>query len=177
MLAMSTAPTPNPRYPHRDRNAAGRPENARPRDRFGAPLPRGSVDEMSHRREPADVVTSVAAAVTEAADLFDQQRFFEAHEFLEYVWKSQDVDDADREFWKGVTQVAVGCCHTQRGNTQGAVTLLKRATRYMAQYPADHHGVGTARLREAALDLAAEVERYGAAPERNFFAFPRSSST
>ena len=69
----------------------GRPENARPRDRFGAPLPRGSVDELAHRQEPEEVVSTVAEALDEAVALFDEQRFFEAHEFLEYVWKSDEI--------------------------------------------------------------------------------------
>ena len=163
-----------PRYPDRDRNAAGRPENARPRNRFGAPLPRGSVDELAHRQEPEEVVDSVAEAFDQAVALFDQQRFFEAHEFLEYVWKSDEIAAADRDFWKGVTQVAVGCCHVQRGNATGAVTLLERATRYMSPYPPVYAGVAADALAAAALRLAAEVRDAGASPQRRFFPFPRA---
>ena len=163
-----------PRYPDRDRNAEGRPENARPRDRFGAPLPRGSVDELAHRQEPEQVVGSAAEALDHSVALFDQQRFFEAHEFLEYVWKSDEVAAADRDFWKGVTQVAVGCCHVQRGNVTGAVTLLERATRYLSPYPSVYAGVAADALAAAALRLANEVREAGAGPERGFFAFPRA---
>ena len=159
----------------RDRNAEGRPENARPRDRFGAPLPRGSVDEMAHREEPEQVVSSVAEALERAAELFDQTRFFEAHEFLEYIWKSPEVAPEDREFWKGVTQVAVGCCHTQRGNDKGAITLLQRAGRYMAPYPHDYLGVDAGTLAQRARQLAEEVRQVGASPDRTFFSFPRGT--
>ena len=163
-----------PRYPDRDRNAEARPENARPRDRFGAPLPRGSVDELAHRQEPEEVVSSVAEALAHAVALFDQQRFFEAHEFLEYVWKSDEIAAGDRDFWKGVTQVAVGCCHVQRGNTTGAVTLLERATRYLSPYPSIYGGVAADALAAAALRLAADVREAGASPQRDFFSFPRA---
>lgn len=165
-----TAP---PRYPDRDRNQEGRPENARPRDRFGAPLPRGSVDELAHRREPDDVVSSVAAALDEAVRLFDEQRFFEAHEFLEYVWKSDEISPDDRDFWKGVTQVAVGCCHVQRGNATGAQTLLRRAARYLEPYPSTHQGVDAGRLATDAVRVADEVAEAGATPQQHFFRFPR----
>ena len=168
---------PPPRYPNRDRNAEGRPENARPRDRFGAPLPRGSVDELAHREEPETVVSSVPEAFERAVALFDEERFFEAHEFLEYIWKSDEVDPGDRDFWKGVTQVAVGCCHVQRGNATGAVTLLERATRYLAPYPATYHGVAKEPLTTAATQLAREVRQVGASPERTFFLFPRATLT
>ena len=166
---------PDPRYPERDRNAEGRPENARPRDRFGAPLPRGYDDELAHREEPAEVVATLDEALARAVELFDEQRFFEAHEFFEYVWKSDEVADADRDFWKGVTQVAVGCTHTQRGNASGAITLLERATTYMAPYPPRYHGVAADALAAAALRLAQEVRRHGASPQRTFFRFPRAT--
>ncbi|HUH06865.1 MAG TPA: DUF309 domain-containing protein [Egibacteraceae bacterium] len=159
-------------FPDRDRNADGRPENARPRDRFGAPLPRGAVDELAHRQEPDAVVRSAEEALRIAVTLFDERRFFEAHEFLEYVWKSDEIPEADREFWKGVTQVAVGCCHGQRRNDAGAVALLERAEGYLSSYPSPHEGIDTAALRAVALDVAAQVREHGASPELEFPAFP-----
>ena len=176
-LPPAPAAQDQPRYPDRDRNALGQPENARPRDRYGAPLPRGSVDEMAHREEPADVVGTVAEALDRAIELFDQQRFFEAHEFLEYVWKSDDVPEQDRDFWKGVTQVAVGCCHIQRGNDAGAATLLERAASYLAPFPETHAGVAAEVLAGNALRLAADVRRVGSATAASgFFAFPRDTA-
>lgn len=168
---------PSSRIAGRDRNAEGRPENARPRDRFGAPLPRDAPDELGDRVEPDDVCETALEALDRATELFAASRFFEAHEFLEFVWKSPDLAPEDRGFWKGVTQVAVGCCHTQRGNTVGATTLLRRATRYMEPYPARHGGVDAAALRLAALELADRVEVEGAHPEHAFPALPRVEGT
>lgn len=174
-MRLTTPPT-EPRYPDRDRNAEGRPENARPRDRFGAPLPRGAADELAHRQEPEDVVGSVEEAFEQAVELFDQERFFEAHEFLEYVWKSDEIAPGDRDFWKGVTQVAVGCCHVQRGNPTGATTLLERAAGYLEPYPDTHHGVDARELATRALQLVADVQREGPGPQRSFFRFPRATA-
>jgi uncharacterized protein len=157
----------------RERDAEGRPANARPRDRFGAPLPRGAVDEMPDREEPEDVVADVPEALDRAVALFDAQRFFEAHEFLEWIWKHPSVDPADRDFWKGVTQVAVGGVHTQRGNATGALTLLSRAAAHLDRYPTPHHGIATATLAAAARRLADAVRTEGAHPEHTFPSFPR----
>jgi uncharacterized protein len=165
---------PEPVRLPRERNAEGAPENARPRDRFGAPLPRGSVDEMPDREEPEDVVATVDDALARAEALFEEERFFEAHEFLEWIWKHEDVDPVDRDFWKGVTQVAVGGVHTQRGNAKGALTLLERAARHLQRYPTPHHGVRTAELAAAALRLAAAVREHGAHPEHDFPRLPRA---
>lgn len=156
----------------RDRDAQGRPANARPRDRFGRPLPRGATDELAHAEEPDEVVSSLDEAFERAVELFDAQRFFEAHEFFEHIWKSDWVDPGDKEFWKGVTQVAVGCCHTQRGNATGAITLLERAAGYLDGYPERHQGVDTDRLADAARTLAAQIRDQGASPDRDFPRFP-----
>lgn len=171
---MSTETVREQRFPDRDRNDEGRAENARPRDRFGRPLPRGSVDEMPDRAEPDDIVGSVEEALRAAASLFEQQRFFEAHEFLEWIWKSDAVDEGDRDFWKGVTQVAVGCCHTQRGNARGSVTLLERAAGALARYPGQHRGVRADALRRDALALVEQVRRDGPSPAAAFPSLPLS---
>ncbi len=164
------------RVPDRDRNAEGRAENARPRDRFGRPLPYGRTDEMPDRRDPAEVVTSVPQALTVAAELFDEQRFFEAHEFLEWVWKSDDLDPADRDYWKGVTQVAVGDAHTHPGHSSGASTLLRRAVRYMAPYPSPHAGVDHDALAAGAQHVVSQIAQRGASPELSFPRFPLTPS-
>ncbi|MPZ73245.1 MAG: DUF309 domain-containing protein [Nitriliruptorales bacterium] len=173
-MQMTAAQPAASQYPDRDRNAEGRAENARPRDRYGAPLPRDAADELAHRREPEEVVDNVADAFEEAVALFNEQRFFESHEFLEYIWKSDEIPEADRDFWKGVTQVAVGCVHTQRGNNKGAVTLLERAARYMAPYGSPYQGVAADALAGAALRLASQVRDHGASEQRRFFEFPRA---
>ncbi|MBW3602944.1 MAG: DUF309 domain-containing protein [Actinobacteria bacterium] len=165
-------PEPIRRVAERDRNAEGRPENARPRDRYGRPLPRGTRDELPDRQDPADVVAAADEALARAVALFDAERFFEAHEFFEYAWKSDDVDEADRDFWKGLAQVAVGCCHAQRGNDEGAVALLERAAGYLRPYPSPHHGVATDRMIHRALAVAAAVRGRGASPRLPFPRFP-----
>lgn len=171
---MSTGPREvvDGRVAGRDRNPEGRPENARPRDRFGRPLAYGLPDEMAGRQDPALVVASIGEALSHVVTLFAEQRFFEAHEFLEWVWKSDAIAPQDRDYWKGVTQVAVGLAHTQRGNASGARTLLRRAQRYMAPYPSPHGGVDRDRLAAGAQAVIEQIARDGASPDLDFPAFP-----
>lgn len=173
---MSTGPREliDGRVPSRDRNAEGRAENARPRDRFGRPLPYGLPDELPDRRDPDEVVSTVSEALEVVEGLFAQERYFEAHEFLEWIWKSDQIDAADRDYWKGVTQVAVGCAHAQRGNASGARKLLSRAQRYMAPYPSPHGGVDRDRLAAAARHVIDQVDRVGASPDLDFPHLPLS---
>lgn len=157
-----------------DRRTASRPP--RPRDRFGRPRARGQPNAMAHAEEPEEVVATLHEAFERAVALFDAERFFEAHEFFEHIWKSAWIEPGDADFWKGVTQVAVGCCHVQRGNDAGAQALLRRAAGYLADFPARYHGVDAARLAAAAEDLAARARQHGASPQLAFPRFPQATA-
>ncbi|MGI9017800.1 MAG: DUF309 domain-containing protein [Euzebya sp.] len=159
-------------HPDRDRNAQGRPENARPRDRFGAPLPRDAADELGERVEPDDICTSVAQAVETAAELFGQQRFFEAHEFFEWAWKGPVTNDADRVFFKGMAQLAVGYTHTQRGNETGARSLLQRGIDHIRPFGPRHLGVDVQRAVSQAESFLKVLDDHEASPDLTFPAFP-----
>jgi len=143
-----------------------------PRDRYGRPLPRGNRDELARDGEPQEVVGSAQEACRRGIELFDERRFFEAHEFFEYVWNADDVDDRNRGFWKGVTQVAVGCCHAQRGNRRGALALFERAAGYLRRYPSPHLGTDTAALISVARTVRDQVRQRGASASLDFPKFP-----
>jgi hypothetical protein len=156
----------------RDREAQGRRRYRGPRDRTGRPLPRGSADELGGRVEPEKVVRSPGEAFEQGVRLFDEERFFEAHEFFEYIWNCDETDAGDRDFWRGVAQVAVGFCHAQRGNPRGAVTTLERAASHLERYPRAHHGVDTGALAASARRVASEIEARGAPADQRFPRFP-----
>lgn len=129
----------------RERNAWGRPQNARPRDRTGQPLPRGSTRTDLAEDHP---VTTVEQALVHAQRLWDAQRYFEAHELLEHVWHESAGDD--RAFWQGVIQFAVAFVHLQRGRPAGTIRSLVKCLDNLAACPADHHGIDVARIRSLA---------------------------
>ncbi|WP_448626038.1 DUF309 domain-containing protein [Geodermatophilus sp. URMC 64] len=132
----------------RDRDAAGRARNARPRDALGRPLPYGAEGE---ERAPEGVVRTPDAALAEAQALLDAGRPFHAHEVLEDAWKS--APEAERQLWRGLAQLAVGLTHAARGNTRGAATLIERGAGNLARYAADPpHGIAVAALVRWAQD-------------------------
>ena len=135
--------------PERDRDLAGRPKNARPRDGLGRPLPRGAAGEPVM---PEDMAFTPAEAVQLAQRLIDDGRPFHAHEVLEATWKSSPADE--RALWKGLAQIAVGLTHARRGNSTGAVTLLRRGAAAVASYGAERGtAVAAPGSRAAGLDL------------------------
>lgn len=136
----------------RDRDAAGRARNARPRDALGRPLPRGAAGE---ERAPEGVVRSPAQALAEAQELLDAGRPFHAHEVLEDAWKS--ATEPERELWRGLAQLAVGLTHAARGNARGAATLLDRGAENIAAFEPGPHGIDVAGLTRWARALAGEA--------------------
>ena len=141
----------------RDRDAAGRARNARPRDALGRPLPRGAEGD---ERIPDDLVLPPAEALSRAQDLLDAGRPFHAHEVLEASWKA--APPAERDLWQGLAQIAVGLTHARRGNARGAVALLRRGGQRVSGYAgAAPHGIDAAAISLAASDLAARIEAEG----------------
>jgi hypothetical protein len=113
----------------RDRDPAGRPRNARPRDALGRPLPKGAAGV---ERVPDDYAPSAGQALADAVRYLAEARPFHAHEVLEGRWKACPPEE--RELWQGLAQICVGLTHIQRGNTRGAATLLSRGADRIAQY-------------------------------------------
>ncbi len=141
----------------RDRDGAGRPRNARPRDELGRPLPRGTAGVEG---VPDDLALSPEETLAESQRLLDDGRAFRAHEVLEAAWKS--APDSDRELWRGLAQLAVGVTHVQRGNPVGAMQLLRRAAdRVNAYVDEPPHGIDVAGLVSWARALVVRIEEDG----------------
>ena len=134
----------------RDRDATGRPRNARPRDELGRPLDR---DEAA---SPAEDPPALApeAALAEAQSLLDSGRAFTAHEVLEAVWKTAAEDE--RALWRGLAQLAVGLTHRARGNEKGAAALLRRGADTLAAAVGDRYDVPVEELQRWAVQAATE---------------------
>src|SRR5829696_8816423 len=111
----------------RDRDDAGRPRSTRPRDALGRPLPPGS---EGIPRIPDDLELSPAETLAYAKELLDGGLAFNAHEVLEAAWKNGPDDE--KTLWQALAQLAVGITYVQRGNSKGAVTVLRRASAALA---------------------------------------------
>jgi hypothetical protein len=132
----------------RDRDAAGRARNARPRDELGRPLPHGTPGIPTM---PDDLDLAPEQALAEAQRLLDAGRPFHAHEVLESAWKGAPADE--RDLWQALAQLAVGMTHAARGNDRGAQRLLHRAAERLAPFrDAAPHGIDVVGLQAWAAD-------------------------
>lgn len=72
-------------------------------------------------------------------EYFNRRAYFSAHEIWEDVWK--ETDGPDREFYKGLIQVAVALHHLTNGNWRGACNLFVRCQQLLSPFQPRHEGV------------------------------------
>lgn len=79
-------------------------------------------------------------------ELLNQGSYYHAHDVLEEVWR--EVRDERRLFYQGVVQVAIAMHHFSKANTAGAQSVLGKARKNLAPYPARFAGLDVDDLRQ-----------------------------
>src|SRR5262245_11566976 len=75
----------------------------------------------------------------EFIELFNEEKFFEAHEVLELLWRQTQT--SDRDFYQGLIQLAAAFVHIQKGTPSGAENLYAKAVKHLSKYPSYHCGL------------------------------------
>jgi uncharacterized protein len=118
-------------------------------------------------RIPDDLVVTAAEAAALGGRLLADGLPFHAHEVFEAAWKS--AQGPERELWRGLAQIAVGLTHARRGNSTGAVTLLRRGAAQVRDLAAQLSGneaselISPGYVAASADDLAARIGQRGLA--------------
>jgi len=89
--------------------------------------------------------------------LFNEGRFFDAHEALEDVWRAAPAER--KRFLQGLIQVAVAFHHHSQGNMVGTASLLRRAARNLSAYPDEFGGIRVRTLVESIGSCGQALER------------------
>ncbi len=101
--------------------------------------------------------------------LFNEGRYFEAHEELEAAWR--DEKGKVRELYQGILEAGVTSLHITRANYWGAMKVYKRSIRWLNGWPEYCRGVDVGQLRRDLSEAISEVERLG---ESEIASFDRS---
>jgi len=105
--------------------------------------------------------------VLEGIRLFNDRRFYEAHETIEHEWHAERGEI--RRLYQGILQIGVGFHHALGGNHRGALLLLADGIDKTARFVPSCLGIDTARLvvestvcldrlRELGVDRLAEFD-------------------
>ena len=109
----------------------------------------------------------VAPSFEQGIAQFNQQEFYACHDTLEAVWV--EADEADKRFYQGILQVAVGCYHLSNDNLRGAIILLGEAVRRLCDYQPDYEGINVELLLEQALQLLQALQQLQPEQAGQFF--------
>lgn len=98
---------------------------------------------------------------------FNQQQFYACHDTLEAIWV--EAPEADKRFYQGILQVAVGCYHLSNDNLRGAIILLGEAIRRLCDYQPDYESVDVELLLNQANDLLISLQQLQPEQTQEFF--------
>lgn len=93
--------------------------------------------------------------------LFNEGRYFEAHEELEAAWKEER--GKVRELYQGILEAAVTYLHIRRRNYAGAIKVYGRCMRWLKDWPDICRGADVAQLRRDLEAAISETRRLGGA--------------
>jgi uncharacterized protein len=95
----------------------------------------------------------------EGMQLFNEGKFFEAHEELETAWKEET--GKVRDLYRGILQISVTYLHITRGNYDGAVKVYGRSLKWLKDWPDVCRGIQVKKFRSAAELVMKELDGLG----------------
>jgi hypothetical protein len=85
-------------------------------------------------------------AIREGVALFNEERYWESHEALEYGWRR--VEGPEKEVLQGIILVAAALVHLQKNELGVALGVMTRASDKLSPYHGERFGIGIDNLRE-----------------------------
>jgi uncharacterized protein len=110
-------------------------------------------------RSEQDCNGTLHPKAVEGIQLFNEGKFFEAHEELEIAWNEETGEI--RDLYRGILQVAVAYLHITRGNYNGAVKVYGRSLKWTKGWSDVCRGINVRKLRDDAEIVMQAVERLG----------------
>jgi uncharacterized protein len=86
---------------------------------------------------------------------FNSRNFFEAHEIWEEIWLVET--EPEKTFLQGLIQFAAAYHHYQRGNPDGAESLLASGIVKLSRFPEHHRGLSIGELTATAKQWARQL--------------------
>ena len=102
------------------------------------------------------------AQAEEGLRLFNEGKYFEAHEALEIAWLEEQ--GKVRELYRGILQIAVVYLHAMRRNYNGVIKVYGRSQKWLKDWPEFCRGINIGQLQKDAAAVLKEIEKLG--PER-----------
>src|ERR687896_625777 len=90
-------------------------------------------------------------AIERAVQLFNDERYWEAHEVLEYVWKN--ATGTEREILNGIILVAAAFVHDEKDEPDVCISILQRAKSKLDRTSDKYYGIDIIKIVELLSDI------------------------
>jgi hypothetical protein len=90
--------------------------------------------------------------VIKGIQLFNQKKFFAAHEELELAWR--DEKEEIRDLYRGILQIGVAYYHIQHRNFSGAQKMFVRAEKWLGPYSGYFMNINIGKLKNDATKIS-----------------------
>ncbi len=111
--------------------------------------PLANYDEIIERHLEKD------KAIMRARELFNDERYWEAHEVLEYVWKNST--GTEKEILNGIILVAAAFVHDEKDEQDICLSILHRARRKLDRTSETYYGIDMTKI----VDVLSEIDNTG----------------
>ena len=95
----------------------------------------------------------------EGLHLFNEGKYFEAHEALEIAWLEEP--GKVRELYRGILQIAVVYLHATRHNYNGVIKVYVRSQRWLKDWPDLCRGIDVGQLQRDARTVLDAINQLG----------------
>ena len=95
--------------------------------------PLASYDEVIERHMEKD------KALKRAVELFNDEKYWEAHEGLEYIWKN--ANGIEKEILNGIILVAAAFVHEEKDEQDVCISILQRARKKFDRASGNYYGI------------------------------------
>ncbi len=92
--------------------------------------------------------------------LFNQQKFYEAHDILEDLWLP-DRHGVNGNFYKGLIQLAGAFVHLQKNRLRPSAAVFKLAQANLEKYPSPHERLNLAAVQQLMVGWLRRLEQGG----------------
>ena len=119
-----------------------------------------SIAPLASYNEVRDHNMEKDKAIERAVQLFNDERYWEAHEVLEQVWKN--ATGTEREILNGIILVAAAFVHDEKNEQDICISILQRARKKLDRASRRYYTIDITRLEEKISEIinSGSIQRF-----------------
>jgi uncharacterized protein len=123
-------------------------------ERLEAISPLASYDHIIERHMEKD------KAIKRAIQLFNDEKYWEAHEALEYVWKN--ANGIEKDILNGIILVAAAFVHDEKDEPNVCLSILRRAKKKLEGASGIYYGMDVNRIADRISEIinSGKIDRF-----------------